>query len=84
MKHNLFELANSAGYELRSLISHRELWSSIDKEVFHLVIKKLAEDLYNKHKDEILNSMSVKSLIKATYKRLESDMYNKVKKVLEK
>jgi hypothetical protein len=84
MKHRVFELASRSGCELHSLISHAEIMRNIDKQVFHIVTEKLAEDLYNKHKDEIINSMSLKSLIKATYKKIENDMYNKVKKVLDK
>jgi hypothetical protein len=84
MKHDIRHSAMSSGYEIQTVITHNDIMQNIDKRVFHIVVEKLAEDLYNKHKDEIINSMSVKSLIKATYKKLESDMYRKLKKVLEK
>ena len=73
---------NFHGYEISSQLSMIEVVRNIDKRVFEVVVERLAEDLYNKHKEQILETMSVKSLIKAVYKKLEKDMYVKMKGLL--
>lgn len=82
MDFQISESARRNAVRIDATITSAEMMKAVGTEVYKLVAQRLADDLYEKQKENFLKIINPRNLVKRVVKRLELRVEDKVKSFL--